>query len=176
MRISCPICGRTIKYNDVRLSEEDSNYHKVCYDNKYHKFITIGMDDGAYTNNEWDCLTYGYIKFGMGMPNPVWSRITQQIRNFEKEGYTHKGIYYALVYYYEVCNGDVSKANGGIGIVPYIYQDSVKYWCEEYDRYKKMQDKMSIVQIQQKIDNQILLEKKDKKQRRRKSFMEAFDE
>jgi hypothetical protein len=34
----------------------------------------------------------------------------------------------SLKYFYEVKKNDVSKAKGGIGIIPYIYQDAWNYY------------------------------------------------
>ena len=43
---------------------------------------------------------------------------------------TPKGIYFAVRYYYDVLKGDVNKAQGGIGIVLNIYNDSAQYWVD----------------------------------------------
>lgn len=42
--------------------------------------------------------------------------------------YTYSGMLKALVYFYEVKKNDVSKANDGIGIIPYIYNDAYNYY------------------------------------------------
>ena len=33
-----------------------------------------------------------------------------------------------MKYWFEVKNGSIEKSNGGIGIVPYIYEDARKYY------------------------------------------------
>ena len=43
----------------------------------------------------------------------------------------YKGIYFALKYFYEVKKNAWDKGHGGIGIVGYVYQDSVEYWTEQ---------------------------------------------
>ena len=45
----------------------------------------------------------------------------------EEYNYTYSGIQKALYYHYEIKGGDKSKANGGIGIVPYVYKDAYNY-------------------------------------------------
>ena len=42
---------------------------------------------------------------------------------------TNKGILFALKYFYEVKHGDWEKGHGGIGIIPFIYNDSCAYWA-----------------------------------------------
>ena len=34
----------------------------------------------------------------------------------------------ALTYFYEVKGNSIEKANGGIGIIPYIYKDAYNYY------------------------------------------------
>ena len=41
--------------------------------------------------------------------------------------YTYNGIYLTLKYWYEVKHNDITKANGGIGIVPYVYNTAYNY-------------------------------------------------
>ena len=34
-----------------------------------------------------------------------------------------------MKYFYEVKKGEWEKSHGGLGIIPYIYQDSLQYWA-----------------------------------------------
>ena len=36
----------------------------------------------------------------------------------------------ALIYFYEVKGNSVEKANGGIGIIPWIYKDAYNYYYD----------------------------------------------
>ena len=56
-------------------------------------------------------------------------RVRKQINAFINEyKYTYSGIRKALVYFYEIKGNDISKANGGIGIVPYCYKEAFNYY------------------------------------------------
>ena len=56
-------------------------------------------------------------------------RVRKQINAFISEyKYTYSGIRKALVYFYEIKGNDISKANGGIGIVPYCYKEAFNYY------------------------------------------------
>lgn len=59
----------------------------------------------------------------------VNARVRAQINKFHDENhYTYTGIQKSLMYFYEVKNNPVEKANGGIGIVPYVYEDARNYY------------------------------------------------
>ena len=49
-------------------------------------------------------------------------------RDLKVPGRRSKGIYFAVIYFYEISHGDPSKAKGGIGIVSSVYNDSKEYW------------------------------------------------
>lgn len=56
-------------------------------------------------------------------------RVKNQIKKFiEEYDYTYSGMHKALYYFYEIKNGDKSKANNGIGIIPYVYKDAYNYF------------------------------------------------
>lgn len=63
----------------------------------------------------------------------VPARIIIQIRQMQKEyGFTESGILKTLQYFYEVKQGTFTKANGGIGIVPYVYDEAKKFYYRIY--------------------------------------------
>lgn len=64
--------------------------------------------------------------FHLKAPGP---RIYAQIKNFTtNNGYTIKGIENALVYFFDIKQNSIEKANNGIGIVPYIYEEAKQYF------------------------------------------------
>ena len=57
------------------------------------------------------------------------ARVKKQIKDFKEEyGYSYSGMLKSLVYFYEVKGNSKEKANGGIGIVPFIYNDAYNYY------------------------------------------------
>ena len=69
-----------------------------------------------------------YIKELFQVPY-IDPRVRAQINKYIDEyNYTYSGIRKALIYYYEIKGGDKSKANGAIGIVPYVYQNAYEYY------------------------------------------------
>jgi hypothetical protein len=73
-----------------------------------------------------------------------------QREKYVKQGMTNKGIFFALKYFYEINNGNWEKGHGTIGIIPYIYDDSKKYWIEQE---KHSAGILSIIAAQQKANS-----------------------
>lgn len=71
------------------------------------------------------------------------ARIRKQIKQYREEyNYTYSGIRKALIYFYEVKGNSIEKANGGIGIVPYVYQHAYNYYLALWQAQQKNQDKV----------------------------------
>lgn len=56
------------------------------------------------------------------------TRINKQLKTYIDEGLSYKDIYEAVLYWYDIKNGDVSKSNNGIGIIGYIISESKAYY------------------------------------------------
>ena len=88
--------------------------HKECYE-KY-----FSADD------QWIDKLYSVLKVAFSKKKK--KKIERQRISYIKQGLTNKDIYNALNYWYIVKNKSIEKANGGIGIVPYIYEDANEYF------------------------------------------------
>ena len=135
----CRICGLllNLKEDDWIKPVNNYYYHRDCY-NKWKK------SDPA-KDEEYEDLIYDFIKRDMHFDYDYWKCETQ-LKKFKKDGMTLKGVFFALKYFYEVCHGDWSKGHGGIGIVPYIYEDSYRYWAR-----KEQEQKGAIAEIEQQM-------------------------
>jgi hypothetical protein len=47
----------------------------------------------------------------------------------------------ALIYFYEIKGGSVEEAHGGVGIIPFIYQDAYNYYYNLWLANQKNQNK-----------------------------------
>ena len=61
-------------------------------------------------------------------------RITLQIQKYLQDHpeYTYSGIRRTLEYFYEVKHNSLEKANGGIGIVPWVYEEAKRYYYNQW--------------------------------------------
>ena len=59
----------------------------------------------------------------------IGPRIRKQIKEYkENYNYSYSGMLKTLIWWFEVKGNSVEKANGGIGIIPYIYQQACDYY------------------------------------------------
>ena len=79
-------------------------------------------------------------------------RITLQIKKYmqDQPEYTYSGIRRTLEYFYDIKKNDISKANGNIGIVPWIYEEAKRYYYNQWLLSQKNADK-DIAQYKPKI-------------------------
>lgn len=154
--IQCRICGKKFDTNDGVVNidwvmpSKGFYYHKDCYDNWRRKKNdpTASADDEMWFESLKEYLSKD-IKAQVN-----WPKLTSQWNNFLKQGKTAKGIYFTIRYFYDIAGGDPKKAQGGIGIVPEIYQESSAYWYErnqkEKDTVKKIEE-LVMARQQQKV-------------------------
>ena len=118
----CRVCKRQInkKEDDWIMPSKNYYYHKKCYEN--WKKAEPASDE------EYKDLIYDFIKRDLKKDYDYWICETQR-EKFLKQKMTNKGILFALKYFYEVKHGDWEKGHGGIGIVPFIYNDACAYWA-----------------------------------------------
>lgn len=71
------------------------------------------------------------------------AKIRRQIKQYITEyNYSYSGILATLKYAFEVKHNSVEKANGGIGIVGYLYQEAFRYNYNIWLSQQKNEDKV----------------------------------
>lgn len=59
--------------------------------------------------------------------------LDRQIQGFVKtNGYSYSGILKSLIYWYDIKHESLERADGRLGIVPYIYDKAYKYYLAMY--------------------------------------------
>lgn len=59
----------------------------------------------------------------------VNARIKKQIKDFHKNyNYSYSGMLKTLIWFYEIKGRSLEKANGGIGIIPFVYKEASEYY------------------------------------------------
>lgn len=83
----------------------------------------------AETNEDPDLVKLKNYISNLLKEQYVPARVNKQIKEYkEKYNYTYSGMLKALIWFYEVKGHSIDKANGGIGIIPFIYQDAYNYY------------------------------------------------
>lgn len=119
--VTCVYCGERFDRDKIPTTQVSKRRyaHKECAD-KYGQEKTQEEKDLEQLEK--------YIMKLFDEPY-INARIRKQLRDFKKEyDFTYSGMLKALIYWYEVKGNSTEKANGGIGIIPYIYKDAYNYY------------------------------------------------
>lgn len=123
--VICKHCGeRFDRDKEEAVAVSARRYvHKKCYE----AYIE------AVGKEEQDLLELEeYIKKLFKEPY-VNAKIKKQIRDFKKDyKYSYSGILKTLTWWYDIKKNSIEKSNGGIGIVPFVYQDAFDYYYRLY--------------------------------------------
>ena len=104
-------------------------------------------------------------------------RVRKQINSFiEEYQYTYSGIRKSLVYFFEVKGNPIEKANGGIGIVPYVYKDAYNYYYSIWEANQKNEHKLVEEYVPQEKIIRIPVPQRKIKKRKLFSFLDEEGE
>ena len=116
----CPVCNLFFNRDQVAFVHyKNRYYHKSCYDKHTQQTVQdekdlVNLEEYIVKLLQLECIN---------------ARIRKQIKDMkETYNFSYSGIHKSLEYFYEVKGNSISKANGGIGIVPYVYEDAKNYY------------------------------------------------
>lgn len=125
--VKCPKCGETFDRDIIQAVKVNGKRygHAKCYpdNNNFVPLVEKKISEEQKIKN--------YAK-SILKEQYVAARVNKQIKDFLAEGYTASGILKTLIYWYEIKHNDISKAMGGIGIVPYVYKQALDYYYNLY--------------------------------------------
>lgn len=156
--VTCVVCKKQLnKKTDEYIQLSNNRYaHLACakLEEQREKTDAEQLDNYIMELFDWDY---------------VHPRVKRQITNFiEEYNFTYSGIKKALIYFYEKKGNSIDKANGGIGIVPYIYQDAYNYYYALWEAQQK--NKEIIVSNYVPNVKEIIIPVPERKLRARKLF------
>lgn len=122
-------------------------YHLQCYNDwvKKKNDVHTQADEEMWLDAVWQYLKHN-LRIITGEKDSEYLKIKNQWDSQLKKGYTPKGIYFTILYFYEIQKGDPSKSRGGIGIVPYIYGEATQYWID-----REQKERGIVARIEQQI-------------------------
>lgn len=119
--VKCFYCGKSFDANEEPFVKPRANRyaHQSCAD----------VAEKNKTQEEKDKeMLEKYIKDLFGI-NCISVKISKQIKDFhENKKYSYSGMYKSLKYFYEIKGGSIERANGGIGIIPWIWDEAFRYF------------------------------------------------
>lgn len=119
--VLCKYCNEKFNRDKEPAIKVDARryVHEKCYE-KYR-------NNKSQEERDLEDL-HNYIK-KLFNTNTISARVKQQIALYKKEyKYTYSGMLKTLIWWFEIKGNSTDKANNGIGIVPYIYQDACNYY------------------------------------------------
>ena len=124
--VKCYYCGEKFFLEDAkwRMARINRYAHESC-------FLENSSEDDKYIDMIYEVLKKNGIDY-------TFFKCERQRVKFVKEGYTNKGIAFSLQYFYEVQKGEKGKANGGIGIVPYVYDQATRYYIAKFQEQERI--------------------------------------
>jgi hypothetical protein len=126
--VKCTVCGESFDRDKIQAVKSGARRyaHYTCLPEGELVPLPNAVVDQDLVDLE------NYIKNLLGDDyNPA--RVKKQIKDYKTEyNYSYSGMLKALVWFYEVKGNSIEKANGGIGILPFVYQDAYNYYYSLY--------------------------------------------
>lgn len=119
--VKCYYCGEMFDRETEEFGKPTSNRyaHKHCYDK--------AQSEKTQDEKDYEALTQ-YIKKKFNM-NVISAKVIRQISDYKKQfNFTYSGMLKALIWWFDVKKNTLEATNGGIGILPYIYNDAKTYY------------------------------------------------
>ncbi len=144
IKVKCLFCNSYFDRETVPCVKIGRRYaHKTCVE---------GNQELTAEYQEKESF-WAYIKKIYGSKYNFQLINTQATQYIEAYHYTWKSMENALRWFYEVKKGNIDEGNGGIGIIPFIYDEANKYY-EQMNLTKAKNEKKGgssvVVEVQTK--------------------------
>lgn len=124
----CRICKQELEGElgvDYIMRSKGWYYHKSCWEQYTNQ-------DVPKTDEEWFDLLFEIITKDCHSDYNYY-QIKNQCAKMVADGKTMKGIYFTAYWYFVLEKKDY-KPEYGLGIIPYVYDQSVNYWSERQQK------------------------------------------
>lgn len=129
--VKCFYCGKS--FDRDKIPAIKINAHRYAHETCSEKDVT---DEKTKEKIEKDKF-YQIVKSIYG-PNYNYMLINTQAEEYIlKYNYTWSGMAGCLHWFYNINHGDLEEGHGGIGIIPYIYDECRKYYQDIYKAQEK---------------------------------------
>lgn len=126
--VKCLYCGERFNRNDSKIRVKKVNERRYAHYECWEKHLNNMTKEEKDIENFFEYVKnlykeeYNYL-------------LTKKLaeRYVKENKYTYSGMLKTLKWYYEIQNNSIEKAKGTIGIIPYIYNEALKYY---YNLYK----------------------------------------
>jgi hypothetical protein len=140
--VKCVYCGQQFDRNaEPFVAINSRRYaHQNCYDKNQ---ATKTQDEKDYE----ELCQYIKQKFYI---QTISAKITRQISDYKKQyNFSYSGMLKALKWWFDVKHNTLEGTNGGIGILPYIYNDARTYYYGLYLAQAANKDKVLNIKVEE---------------------------
>lgn len=132
-KTKCPGCSLYFDRDTTPFVHLKNRYwHNLCHESANQQ---LNQDEQDYKILEEYVIKLFKVEY-------LDARIKKQLKDMMATyGFSYSGIHKTLVYWYEVKGSSIAKANGGLGIVPYVYEPAKKYFYTQYMAQLQNKDK-----------------------------------
>lgn len=144
MVTTCAYCHKEIIDINDKISYKHQFYHNACYQTVISSNILqqkrkYQLQEQAKTDAMKSFYTEKELKdkkeleqyisnlFGYSILPP---KVEQQIETYYSRGYSFSGMLKSLTYFFDLKGNGIQEANGGIGIIPYVYDEAKEYYYQ----------------------------------------------
>lgn len=132
--VTCVYCKKKFDRDKIPFVQVSAKRyaHKECSEAENQRLFKEEADKIALENYIIQLFKLEYVT----------PRIRKQLNTYQEQyGYTYSGMHKALIYFYEIKGNSTEKANGGVGIIPYVYQDAYNYYYSLWEAKQANKDK-----------------------------------
>lgn len=132
--VTCVYCKKKFDRDKIPFVQvANRRYaHKECSEQENQRLFKEEADKIALENYIIQLFKLEYVT----------PKIRKQLNTFQEQyGYTYSGMHKALIYFYDIKGNSTEKANGGVGIIPYVYQDAYNYYYALWEAKQSNKDK-----------------------------------
>lgn len=163
--VKCFYCGKTFDRDKLPFAPVGARRYA-------HLECSLAAEDKKSKEEKDKEELEEYIKFLL-KEDFISPRVRKQIKTFVEEyNYTYSGMKKALVYFYEVKGNDPAKANGGIGILPYCYNQARDYYYSIWAAQQRNEDKVIVEYVPKVVEVRIPPPQLKRRKRNIFSFLE----
>ena len=122
-RVKCTVCGQQFDRDTVQAVKAGPRRyaHYRCYPEGELVPLANPVDEDQLKLEEYIANLLG-DDYNIG-------RVKKQIKDYKEQyNYSYSGMLKTLIWFYDIRGNSKEKANGGIGIIPFVYKDALNYF------------------------------------------------
>lgn len=132
--VKCMYCGKTFDRDKVECVQVSAR--------RYAEKTCAEAHENSKTKEQKDLETLEEYIMKLFNTTYITARVRKQINQMKDvNNFSYSGMLKSLIYFYEIKGNSLEKANGGIGIVPFVYEDAYNYYYSLFVAQQKNEHK-----------------------------------